>query len=180
MSFPQAGNALVSCDHWQQGCSCCWELPWTQLMLLSLFPIPSSQKDVKAPSLGQKLMLFMAMILLFALLHTKIVRMASAMHGLTAGAELCWELLSRKGIFLQRNNLSSNMKFKMELGLFCDPAVSLSRAGWACPGVLSSQMSLEGESSGWSPRIPAVPSPRQGCASWAQLRLCQVKLSCVP
>lgn len=145
MSFPQAGNALVSCDHWQQGCSCCWELPWTQLMLLSLFPIPSSQKDVKAPSLGQKLMLFMAMILLFALLHTKIVRMASAMHGLTAGAELCWELLSRKGIFLQRNNLSSNMKFKMELGLFCDPAVSLSRAGWAWSGVQS-----------WGPALPNV------------------------
>lgn len=38
------------------------------------------------------------------------------------------------------------------------------------PGVLPSQMSPAGELLGWSLPVPALPSPLQVYASWAQLR----------
>lgn len=59
----------------------------------------------------------------FALLHAKTLGMASTTPGVTAGgadarggnAELCWDLFSKEGVFLQRNISSSNMEFKMKL-----------------------------------------------------------------
>lgn len=128
----------------------------------------------------------------FALLHAKNLGMASATPGLTAGgadassgeAGLCWELLSRKGGFLRRNISSNNMEFKTELEAFLCPCSVHQRsqlgAVLGCsPGVLHSQMSPEGEFSGWVSPHPSssLPSCRAVQAEPGGGSLCRVKPS---
>lgn len=120
--------------------------------------------------------------------------MASATPGLTAGGAdasggntgLCWELLSRKGILLQRNILFNNMEFKMQLGAFlCLCSIhqqsQLGTVLGCSPGVLHSQTSPEGEFLGWvSPRPgSSLPSCRAVQAEPGGSSLCQVKAACI-